>query len=85
MPVFVDIAAPAFPAKATNPILRPAGVLIPSEGPESGRFQIAAGFDQLSAQVIKPGTISEVVCLSKPFTVIPMVVTRFNRWSLPGS
>ena len=59
-----------------NPILRPAGVLIPSDGPESGRFQIAAGFNQLSAQVIKPGTITEVVCLSKPFTVIPMIVTR---------
>ena len=59
-----------------NPILRPAGVLIPSDGPESGRFQIAAGFNQLSAQVIKPGTITEVVCLSKPFTVIPMLVTR---------
>jgi len=59
-----------------NPILRPAGVLIPSEGPESGQFQIAAGFNQLSAQVIKPGTMAEVVCLSKPFAVIPMVVTR---------
>jgi multidrug resistance efflux pump len=59
-----------------NPILRPAGVLIPSDGPESGRFQIAAGFNQLSAQVIKPGTITEVVCLSKPFSVIPMIVTR---------
>lgn len=59
-----------------NPILRPAGVLIPSDGPESGRHQIAAGFNQLSAQVIKPGTITEVVCMSKPFTVIPMVVTR---------
>ena len=59
-----------------NPILRPAGVLIPSSGPESGRFQIAAGFNQLSAQVIKPGTITEVVCMSKPFSVIPMVVTR---------
>ena len=59
-----------------NPILRPAGVLIPSSGPESGRFQIAAGFNQLSAQVIKPGTIAEVVCMSKPFSVIPMVVTR---------
>ena len=59
-----------------NPILRPAGVLIPSDGPESGRFQIAAGFNQLSAQVINPGTITEVVCLSKPFSVIPMIVTR---------
>ena len=59
-----------------NPILRPAGVLIPSDGPESGRYQIAAGFNQLSAQVIKAGTITEVVCMSKPFTVIPMIVTR---------
>ena len=59
-----------------NPILLPAGVLIPSSGPESGRFQIAAGFNQLSAQVIKPGTITEVVCMSKPFSVIPMIVTR---------
>ena len=59
-----------------NPILRPAGVLIPSDGPESGRYQIAAGFNQLSAQVIKAGTITEVVCMSRPFTVIPMVVTR---------
>ncbi|NBP95207.1 MAG: HlyD family secretion protein [Gammaproteobacteria bacterium] len=59
-----------------NPILRPAGVLIPSEGPESGRYQIAAGFNQLATQVIKPGTLGEVVCLSDPFKVIPMVVTR---------
>ena len=59
-----------------NPILRPAGVLIPSEGPESGRYQIAAGFNQLAPQVIKLGTLAEVVCLSDPFKVIPMVVTR---------
>ncbi|GIR71433.1 MAG: hypothetical protein CM15mP74_26840 [Halieaceae bacterium] len=57
-----------------NPILRPGCSSL-------GRPRIRAvpdsgGFDQLSAQVIKPGTISEVVCLSKPFTVIPMVVTR---------
>jgi len=59
-----------------NPILRPAGVLIPSEGPESGRYQIAAGFNQLATQVIKLGTLAEVVCLSDPFKVIPMIVTR---------
>jgi len=59
-----------------NPILRPAGVLIPTTGPESGQTSIAAGFNQLSAQVIKPGTLAEVVCLSNPFTVIPMIVTR---------
>ena len=59
-----------------NPILRPAGVLIPTAGPESGQTSIAAGFNQLSAQVIKRGTLPEVVCLSNPFTVIPMIVTR---------
>ena len=59
-----------------NPILRPAGVLIPTAGPESGQTSIAAGFNQLSAQVIKTGTLAEVVCLSNPFTVIPMIVTR---------
>jgi len=63
-------------ADYVNPILRPAGILLPASGPESGRVQIAAGFNQLSAQVIKPGTITEVVCMSKPFSVIPMVVTR---------
>ena len=59
-----------------NPILRPAGLLIPNDGPESGRHQIAAGFSQLATQVISPGTLAEVTCLSRPFEVIPMVVTR---------
>ncbi len=59
-----------------NPILRPAGVLIPTAGPESGQTSIAAGFNQLSARVIRPGTLAEAVCLSNPFTVIPMIVTR---------
>ena len=59
-----------------NPILRPAGILIPDKGPESGRHQIVAGFSQLATQVIHPGTLAEVACLSRPFEVIPMVVTR---------
>lgn len=59
-----------------NPILRPAGLLVPTDSIESGSHEIQAGFSQLSAQVIKPGTLAEVTCLSKPFTVIPMVVTR---------
>ena len=58
-----------------NPILRPAGLLIPTDSVESGRYFIQAGFSQLAAPVIKPGTLAEVTCLSKPFTVIPMVVT----------
>lgn len=64
------------PGDYVNPIFRPAGILIPSESTESGRFEVQAGFSQLAAPVIKPGTLAEISCLSKPFTVIPMVVTR---------
>ena len=54
-----------------NPVLRPAGILVP-EGSGENRFQ--AGFSQISAQVIKPGGVAEIMCASKPFTVIPMVI-----------
>jgi multidrug resistance efflux pump len=62
-----------------NPILRPAGLLIPTENVESGRHVVQAGFSQLSAQVIHKGTVAEISCLSKPFTVIPMVVTNVQE------
>ncbi len=54
-----------------NPMIRPAGVLIPSGG---GRSQIQAGFGQIEGQVIKNGLIAEALCISKPMTIIPMVV-----------
>ena len=54
-----------------NPILRPAGILVPAQH-DRGKFR--AGFGQISAQVIKPGMVAEIACISKPFTVIPMVV-----------
>lgn len=57
-----------------NPILRPAGILVPTEFVERDRF--VAGFGQLTAGVIKPGMFAEMGCLSKPFTVIPMVVVE---------
>lgn len=56
-----------------NPILRPAGMLIPTE---AGRYGLIAGFSQLEAQVMKRGMIAEVTCISKPLTIIPMVVTE---------
>ncbi|MES0808613.1 biotin/lipoyl-binding protein [Roseibium sp. SCPC15] len=59
------------PGDLVNPILRPAGILIP-EGSGRGRFQ--AGFGQISAQVLHPGTIVEITCASKPLSVIPMKV-----------
>src|SRR5262245_20239261 len=56
-----------------NPLMRPAGILIPSE---AGRKYLIAGFDQLEAQVMKRGMIAEVACASVPWQVIPMVVTN---------
>jgi multidrug resistance efflux pump len=55
-----------------NPLLRPAGILIPDK-PEEVIFQ--AGFQQVSAQVVKTGILAEMACASLPFEVVPMVVT----------
>lgn len=54
-----------------SPLLRPAGILVPSD---SGRSRFAAGFNQMAAQVIKPGMIGELGCMTQPFKVMPMVV-----------
>ncbi len=56
-----------------SPLLRPAGILVPSH---SGHDRFQAAFNQLSAQVIKPGMIGELGCMTKPFTVIPVVVVE---------
>ena len=63
------------PGDIVNPMLRPAGLLIPDTSDVSGRQAVQAGFSQLATQVVKPGTIAEITCLSKPFTIIPLVVT----------
>ncbi|MPR11745.1 HlyD family secretion protein [Microvirga tunisiensis] len=64
-----------------NPFMRPAGVLIP-EG--AGRKAIMAGFGQTGAQVIKIGMVAEATCASKPWTVIPMVVTQVQDFIAAG-
>src|SRR5215216_3510417 len=64
-----------------NPLMRPAGILIP-EG--AGRRSLQAGFGQIEAQIMKPGMIAEVTCVSKPFTVIPMVVTQVQDYIAAG-
>lgn len=65
------------PGDIVNPMMRPAGFLVPSPGDSemSGRQAVQAGFNQLASQVVKQGTVAEITCLSKPFTIIPMVVT----------
>jgi multidrug resistance efflux pump len=64
-----------------NPMMRPAGVLIPEE---AGQQALFAGFGQIEAQIIKVGMIAEVTCVSKPFTVIPMVVTNVQDYIAAG-
>ncbi|PTM43084.1 biotin/lipoyl-binding protein [Bosea sp. 124] len=64
-----------------NPFMRPAGILIP-EG--AGRTMLQAGFGQVEAQVLKVGMIAEVTCLSKPWTIIPMVVTDVQDFIAAG-
>jgi len=64
-----------------NPLMRPAGVLIP-EG--AGERILQAGFGQIEAQIMKRGMAAEVTCVSKPFTVIPMVVTYVQDFIAAG-
>ena len=64
-----------------NPMMRAAGILIPEE---AGRFALQAGFDQIEAQVMKVGMAAEVTCVSKPWTIIPMVVTGVQDFIAAG-
>jgi multidrug resistance efflux pump len=64
-----------------NPFARPAGILIPGA---AGRRSLQAGFGQIEAQVMKSGMIAEVTCVSKPWTIIPMVVTEVQDYIAAG-
>ena len=64
-----------------NPMMRPAGILIPDG---AGRQFLQAGFGQIEAQIMKVGMIAEVTCISKPFRVIPMVVTIVQDYIAAG-
>jgi multidrug resistance efflux pump len=69
------------PGDIVNPLMRPAGVLIP-EG--AGQRALQAGFGQIEAQVLKPGMIAEAACTSLPWTIIPMVVTNVQNYIAAG-
>jgi multidrug resistance efflux pump len=60
------------PGDVVNPMLRPAGILVPQRHITG----LAAGFGQIEAQVMKSGMIGEVACMAKPWQIIPMVVTQ---------
>jgi multidrug resistance efflux pump len=69
------------PGDIVNPLMRPAGVLIP-EG--AGQRGLQAGFGQIEAQVLKPGMVAEAACNSLPWTIIPMVVTSVQDYIAAG-
>lgn len=64
-----------------NPFMRPAGILIP-DGP--GRRVLHAGFGQIEGQIMKPGMLAEVTCVSNPWAVIPLVVTSVQDFIASG-
>ncbi|MGQ0682094.1 HlyD family secretion protein [Bradyrhizobium sp.] len=64
-----------------NQMMRPAGVLIPIE---AGRNGLQAGFGQIEAQVMKPGMVAEATCISKPWVIIPLVVTNVQDYIAAG-
>lgn len=69
------------PGDVVNPMMRSAGILIP-EG--AGKQALAAGFGQIEAQVMKVGMVAEATCISKPWTIIPMVITSVQDYIAAG-
>lgn len=69
------------PGDVVNPMMRSAGVFIP-EG--AGRRALMAGFGQIEAQVMKVGMVAEATCISKPWAIIPMVVTGVQDYIAAG-
>jgi multidrug resistance efflux pump len=69
------------PGDIVNPMIRSAGILIP-EG--AGRRALAAGFGQIEGQVMKVGMVAEATCISKPWTIIPMVITSVQDYIAAG-
>jgi multidrug resistance efflux pump len=69
------------PGDVVNPVMRSAGVLIPES---AGRRGLIAGFGQIEAQVMKVGMIAEATCISKPWAIIPMVITSVQDYIAAG-
>ncbi|BAL76791.1 HlyD family secretion protein [Bradyrhizobium cosmicum] len=69
------------PGDVVNQLMRPAGILIPAE---AGRSVLQAGFGQIEAQVMKTGMVAEATCISKPWVIIPMVITTVQDYIAAG-
>ena len=69
------------PGDIVNPIMRPAGVLIPDG---AGQRVLTAGFGQIEGQVMKVGMVAEATCISKPWVIIPLIVTNVQNYIAAG-
>ncbi|RXH15263.1 HlyD family secretion protein [Bradyrhizobium guangzhouense] len=69
------------PGDVVNQLMRPAGVLIPEE---AGRKMLQAGYGQIEAGVLKQGMVAEAACISKPWVIIPMVITTVQDYIAAG-
>jgi multidrug resistance efflux pump len=69
------------PGDVVNPLMRPAGVLIPDGAGQRG---LQAGFGQIESQVLKPGMVAEAACSSLPWTIIPMVIINVQDYIAAG-
>jgi multidrug resistance efflux pump len=69
------------PGDIVNPVMRSAGILIPDE---AGRRALTGGFGQIEAQVLKVGMVAEATCISKPWTIITMVITSVQDYIAAG-
>jgi len=64
-----------------SPIMRPAGVLIPSsEGPR----RLQAGFGQIEAGVLRVGLAAEATCVAKPLQIIPLIIVGIQDYIAAG-
>src|SRR6201985_3578971 len=69
------------PGDIVNPLIRPAGVLIPAG---AGQRSLQAGFGQIEAQVLREGMVAEAACTSVPWRIIPMVITNVQDYIAAG-
>ncbi|TCU78604.1 multidrug resistance efflux pump [Bradyrhizobium sp. R2.2-H] len=64
-----------------NQLMRPAGILIP-EG--AGQAKLQAGFGQIESGIMREGMVAEATCISKPWVIIPLVVTSVQDYIAAG-
>jgi len=69
------------PGDIVNPMFRTAGILVPQA---VGQDTFQAAFNQINAQVLKPGMVAEMACMSLPFKVIPMRIDRVQDFLPSG-